>query len=94
MVEYLNYRLGIALPSDALFQFKTPKDLIEALSTCPKALKFKTNNEEKASLGLVRWKKPAFTLGNFINFIMNTPSDYYRVIHPMMLHEKHEVFEK
>lgn len=94
MVEYLNQRLGIVLPSDALYKFKTPKELIAALSTCPKALKFKTNAEEKANLALVRWKKPAFTFWNFINFIMNTPSDYYRVIHPMMLHEKHIILEE
>jgi len=94
MVEYLNYRLGIVLPSDALYEFKTPKELIGALSTCPKALKFKTNPEEKANLALVRWKKPGFTFWNFINFIMNTPSDYYRVIHPMMLHEKHIILEE
>jgi len=94
MAEYLNYRLGVVLPADALYEFKTPNELIEALSTCPKALKFKTNPEEKANLALVRWKKPGFTFWNFINFIMNTPSDYYRVIHPMMLHEKHIILEE
>ena len=82
MVEQLKYRLQVSLPEDTLYIYRTPKELINALSTCSKPLKFKTDSEEKAHLGLIKWKTPTFTLKNLVNFIMNAPSDYYRIIHP------------
>lgn len=85
MIEQIKFRLCVSLPDNALYIYKTPQKLIAALSSCLITLKFKTDEEEKAKLGLIRWKKPKFTVGNFVNFIMNAPSDYYRVVHPRVI---------
>ena len=85
MVEQLRFRLQVSLPEETLCIYKTPNELIDALSTCDKPLKFKTDSDEKAHLGLIKWKPPTFTLKNLLNFIMNVPSDYYRVVHPKII---------
>lgn len=90
MIDQLNFRLGIVLPDDALCDFKSPQELVTALATCSKSLKFKTNQTEKANLAMVRWKDPEFSAKNLLNFIMNAPSDYYRVIHPNVIHPESE----
>lgn len=86
MIDQLNFRLGVVLPDDALCVLKSPQDLVTALATCSKSLKFKTNSTEKANLAMVRWKDPTFNAKNLLNFIMNAPSDYYRVTHPNVVH--------
>ena len=85
MAEQLKFRLGVLLPENGLCIYKSPEELTAALSSCQKYLTFKTDPTEKAGLGLVRWKYPKFTSKNLISFIMNVPSDYYRVVHPRVI---------
>ena len=82
VIEVLKQRLDVYLPNDSLGNIKTPQELISTLETSCKFLKFKRDPNEEASLNMLKLKKPRMKAINFIYFIMNVPSDYYRVIHP------------
>lgn len=70
------------LPQDALLIHKTPQELVYAVATCPKNLKFQKDPSEETRPEPKYRKAPAFSAGSFINFILNVPSDYYRALHP------------
>jgi hypothetical protein len=74
--------LSIILPEDALLTYKTPEELITAIATCPRVLTFFKEPAEEATLENNSRKAPAFGIANIIYFLLNVPSDYYRVIHP------------
>jgi len=82
MVEQLKRRLDVEISDDALQVYKTPEELISALESCTSHLKFKKDASEAASAEMLRKKDPKFTVDNLFYFIMNIPSDYYRVIQP------------
>jgi len=82
IVEKMKERLNVNLPDNILRMENKPANFIAMLATCGRPLKLKMSPEEEASLHIYKEKAPKFGPKNIINFIMNTPSDYYRVIHP------------
>lgn len=73
------------MPEDALITtYKTPEELIKAIESCRTHLKFKQDASE-ASAEMMQRKDPKFKLDNLFYFIMNIPSDYYRVIQPKII---------
>ena len=74
------------MPEDALIQtYKTPEELIRAIESCRIHLKFKQDASEAASAEMMQRKDPKFKIDNLFYFIMNIPSDYYRVIQPKII---------
>ncbi len=60
----------------------TPAEFLSMLSTCGIPLKLKATPEEEQSLHILRKVGPTYGPLNLLYFILNVPSDYYRVIHP------------
>lgn len=81
----MKVRLSINLPEDALRIARTPVDFILMLATTSAPLKLKMSPAEENSLLMLKKKTPKFGLKNIIYFIMNVPSDYYRVVHPKIV---------
>ena len=75
-------RLGVFLPGEVLLIARSPLELVFMIGTCSQPLKANITPAEEVSLGLHKKKVPKFKPKNLIYFIMNIPSDYYRVIHP------------
>ena len=82
MVEKIKFRLGVYLPGEVLLIARSPSELVFMLGTCSQPLKVNITPAEEVSLGLYKKKTLKFKPKNLIYFIMNVPSDYYRVIHP------------
>ena len=78
----MKFRLGVCLAEDVLMMVRSPSELVFMLGTCSRPLKTNITPAEEMSLGLRKKKTPKFKPKNLIYFIMNVPSDYYRVIHP------------
>ena len=74
--------MTIVLPNDALVIHKTPQDLLSAIATCTKWLKYKKDPFEEIVRDPKNRKPPTFNSSSFINFIFNVPSDYFRVLYP------------
>ena len=88
MVEQLKNRLEVEVADDLLQTYKTPEELISALEACVMHLKFKKDAAEEASNEMMLKKDPKFKPANLLYFIMNIPSDYYRVIQPKIIQMK------
>jgi len=82
MIKELGSRLQINLADDAFLTFNTPEMLISAISTCSKILKFKNERNEEPIIISEKEVTVVDWLWRIVDFIMNVPSDYYRVIHP------------
>ncbi len=82
MIKELGSRLQLNLKDDTFSMFETPEKLIAGIATCSKILKFKKERNEEPII--VREKEVTVNdiLWRIVDFIMNVPSDYYRVIHP------------
>jgi len=88
LAQQLKLKLDIDLPEDALIQtYKTPEQLIKAIESCRVHLKFKQDASE-ASAEMMQRKDPKFKIDNLFYFIMNIPSDYYRVIQPKIIYRE------
>ena len=61
---------------------KTPIDLIDKISTCEQVLTSKVEFDDDKILTNRRMKEFRANFNTFKNFIINTPSDYYRLLHP------------
>ena len=82
MIKELGSRLQLNLTEDTFTKFETPEKLISGIATCSKILKFKNERNEEPII--IREKEVTVVdwLWRIVDFIMNVPSDYYRVIHP------------
>jgi len=78
----------VSFPNNSLQNFKNLDELISALETCSKPIKPKWDPTEDPSLNTKNPKQPKIKPMNFIHFIMNVPSDYFRVLHPKMVASK------
>jgi len=85
MLEQFKARLDITFPNDSLAEYKTLEDLKDAVSTCSIPLKLKRDPMDEARLHVSNPKEPKVKPKNILSFVMNVPSDYYRVIHPKMI---------
>jgi len=84
MIEQFKLCLDIKFPNDSFTEYKTCEDLKEAISTCSRPLKLKRDPIDEARLHVSNPKEPKVKPKNILHFVMNVPSDYYRVIHPKM----------
>ena len=82
MIKELGSRLQINLADDAFVTFNTPEMLISAIATCSKTLKFKNERNEEPIIISEKEVTVVDWFWRIVDFIMNVPSDYYRVIHP------------
>jgi len=74
--------LSITLQEKALTEYRTPEELINVIATCPLLLTSKVEFDECRILAERRIKELRPNLKTLQNYIMNIPSDYYRVLHP------------
>jgi len=84
VIEQIRLRLDVSFPNNSIQNFKCVDELISALETCPRTLKLKWDPTDDPSLNTKNPKQPKIKPMNFIHFIMNVPSDYFRVLHPKM----------
>lgn len=57
-------------------------ELIQGISTCSKFLKYKTLRNEGPIPNELKSKVSYGFVSRLLHFVMNVPSDYYRVCHP------------
>lgn len=83
MIKELGERFRLNLDDNFLERFGTPKVLIGALASSSKFLTFKHELGEDQTMVNAPQEVPPEDFGlKMIHFIMNAPSDYYRVLHP------------
>jgi hypothetical protein len=83
MVKELTERFLLNLEETLLQNFGTPEYLIAALASCSKFLTFKHEpGEDQTMVNVPKEESPEDPGLKMIHFIMNAPSDYYRVLHP------------
>ena len=78
-------RLNVNLPDNVLRMENTPAEFLTMLATSSRPFKLKLSPQEEASLHIYKKKAPKYGAKNLLNFILNVPSDYYRVIHPRVI---------
>ena len=90
-MEKLRYILNIDITETIVHNCKSPMDLVDKISTCEQVLTSKIEFDDDRILTTRRMKEFRANFNTFKNFIINAPSDYYRLLHPKsILTEKRE----
>jgi len=82
IIEQLNYILSITLPEKSMVEWRTLEDLLNVISVCDVLLQSKVEFDDDRILAERRMKEFRPNLKTMKNFIVNVPSDYFRVLHP------------
>ena len=93
MVKELGNRFQLNLADDAFQTFTSPHQLIVAIATCSKTLKYKSDPKEEISVESFKKTTAADYTWKLVDFIMNVPSDFYRVLHPRKI-DPHHIWRK
>ena len=81
----MKLRLNVNLPDNVLRMENTPAEFIAMLATASRPFKLKMSPAEEAMLHIYKKKAPKYGVKTLWNFILNVPSDYYRVVHPRVI---------
>jgi len=82
MIKELGNRFQLNLADDAFQTFTSPHQLIVAIATCSKTLTYKSDPKEEINVETFKKTTAADYSWKLVDFIMNVPSDFYRVLHP------------
>jgi len=85
IVERMRFRLNVNLPDNILRMENTPAEFFAMISTASRPLKLKMSPEEETMLHIYKKKAPKYGAKTLLNFLLNVPSDYYRVVHPRVI---------